>query len=382
MMKLVFLLSIIGIQAFSQGLVVKNATIHVGNGQLFENAILVTEKDKIQFVGFEKDAKINFSGKEIIDAKQAHLYPGLISLYSSIGLTEIDYVRASNDFYEIGSLNTHIRAGVAYNVDSDIIPTLRSNGVLAAQVTPRGGIIAGSSSAVYLNGWTGEEAMIKADEGLHINWPEFYPAGYLADAAKTEFATNRAKEIQKLKVFFTDAKAYHLGTRMPKNLRLESVKGIFNNSQTLFIAANKPKEILEVLAFVKAFEIVKVAIVGANEALPVVNELAKNNVSVVLYRLHNTPPNSEGEVDYAYTLPVKMKNAGVKFAFSYYGDMEAAHSRNLAYVAGTAANYGLTKEEALRAITLTPAQILGIDDKLERLRPVSKLVLSFPKAIF
>jgi len=361
-------LSIISIHTFAQGVVVKNGTIHVGNGQVIEGAILVTEKDKIQFVGLEKDAKIDISGKQTIDAQQGHVYPGLISMYTSIGLTEIDYVRASNDFFEIGSLNAHIRAGIAYNVDSDILPTVLSNGILVAQATPRGGLVAGTSAAMYLNGWTFEEAQIKTDEGLHINWPLFYAEALATDAAKADFATNRTKEILKLKTFFTEAKAYHLGTKTPKNLRFEGVKGVFDSTQSVYIVANKAKEILEVIAFVKEMAFGKPIIVGANEALAVAAELHDQHIPVVLYRVHNTPPTPESDVDYAYTLPAKLMKAGVKFALSYYGDMEAAHSRNLPFIAGTAAAYGLSKEEALAAITSIPATLLGIADKLGTLQ--------------
>lgn len=348
----------------AQNTIIKNATIHVGNGKVIENGILVTEQDKIVFVGLEKDCKLDLKGKQQIDATQGHLYPGIISLYSNIGLIEIDAVRATVDNYEIGDLNSNINAEIAYNLDSDVIPTVRSNGILITQLTPLGGLIGGNSSAMYLSGWNYEEAEIAKNEGLHINWPDFYPYSYASDAEKSEYQTKRAKDIQKLNLFFKEGKAYLASNQSPKNQRFEGLKGIFEGTKTLYVAANKAKEILEIMAFKNEHGINKLAIVGAQEALLVANELAANNIPVILARIHYTPPRSENGVDYSFTLPFELKKAGVKVAISHFGEMEAPLSRNLVFGAGTTAAYGLTKEEALASITSIPAQILGIDKKL------------------
>ncbi|MFN0047607.1 MAG: amidohydrolase family protein [Cytophagales bacterium] len=355
-------------QSLSQGLVFKNATIHVGNGVVIENGILVTEKDKIEFVGLEKDCKIDLSAKKAIAANNSHIYPGLISLYSNAGLIEIEAVRASADYFEIGDVNAHIRAGIAFNIDSDILPTLLSNGVLITQVTPRGAFICGNSDVVYLNGWSVEEARIKADEGMHINWPTFYAPNYASEEAKTEFAANRLKQLQALKQLFLEAKVYDAKLQSTANLRLESLKAIFDDKKTLYIAADQSKEILEIISFVKELGIKKTAIVGAQDALEVAEEMAKNDIYVILKCIHNTPPLAESDVDYIFKLPYQLKKKGVKVALSYSGNMESMNARNLAFLAGSAASYGLSKEEALSSITSIPAQILGLDSEIGSLQ--------------
>ncbi len=350
---------VIQLYAFAQGVVVKNATIHVGNGTVIENGILVTEKDKIVYAGNEKDCTGDLSKKEIIDSKGSHIYPGFISMFTSIGLIELEAVRASADHAEIGELNPHIRANVAYNVDSDILPTLCSNGILTAQITPRGGLITGSSSAMYLSGWTWEEAQIKADEGIHVNWPGFYPGGGASDAAKNEHYDNRNKAIERLKLLFLEAKN-NFNSTSTNNLRLQALYGLFDESRTLYVTANSSKEVLEVIAFTKEAGVKKVVIVGARDALSAAEEIKKSNISSVLARLHETPSLAESDVDYNYKLAYEYKKRGIKVALTYYGEMEAAHSRNLAFIAGTAAKYGLTKEEALACITSVPAEMMGI----------------------
>lgn len=343
-----------------QSFFLKDITIHVGNGQVIENGAVVVENGKIIFSGKEKEINTTLP-EAIIDGKSAHLYPGIISLYTNIGLSEIDYVRASNDHTEVGDFNAHVRAGIAYNVDSDVIPTLRSNGILVAQVTPRGSLVAGMSSVMYLNGWTWEEALVKADEGIHLNWPTQYAYGWQNES---EFSAQRSKNIEKLNSLFESAKSYCLQPTPQTNLRLQSMCGLFTGQTTLYLAANHSKDVMEAVLFAEKYSVKKMAIVGAKNALSISEELKKRDIPVILNRLHDTPTKAEDDYDYSYKLPAQYWQKGVKVAHSYYGDMEVANSRNLAFSAGTSAAFGLEKEAALTAVTLTPAQILGIDHRL------------------
>ena len=338
--------------------IIVGGTIHIGNGVVITDGFIEFANGKIIKIGQAKDLT-DTSGKKIAYYPEKHIYPGLISLYSSIGLNEIDAVRATRDSEEAGSYNPNIRSSVAYNIDSDIIPTVRSNGILMAQVTPRGGIIAGSSSAMLLDGWNAEQALYKANEGIHLNWFSYYPyASQDADKHKDL----RDKNIAQLTNFFTQAKAYKLQINPTKiNLRFEAMKGLFDTTKTLYINAWYTKDIIESVNFALSFGIKKIVIVGAGGSADLLEFLKQNQVKVILYRLHGMPARSEDAVNSVYTLPKILKQAGINFALCYYGDMEEMGSRNLPFTAGTAAAYGISKEDALRSITLSAAEILGIE---------------------
>lgn len=165
----------------SQPIVLRGGTAHIGNGQVIENSIIRFENGKITFVGTSGEF-IPDDNTKIIDAAGKHIYPGLIAANTTIGLSEIEAVRATLDFNETGELNPNVRSIIAYNTDSKIIPTIRSNGVLLAQITPRGGRISGTSSIVELDAWNWEDAAYKTDIGIHLNWPsKFSQTGWWAE---------------------------------------------------------------------------------------------------------------------------------------------------------------------------------------------------------
>jgi imidazolonepropionase-like amidohydrolase len=363
---LVILLSILtGIQAKST--LILNATAHLGNGTVIQNSVIGIKDGKITLIGDAATTRFDKAGyDEVIDAKGKHVYPGFIAPNSTLGLTEIDAVRATIDFREVGTTLPNVRSLIAYNTDSKIIPTVRSNGILLAQVTPRGGIVSGTSSIVMLEGWNWEDAAYKTDDGIHVNWPRIqsrkfldedniYPGPY----EKNKEYTRQTNELKKL---ITDAKAYNeLDTKEEKNLRFEAMKGLFDGTQALYIHVNNVKEIIEAVNFAKSNAIPRVTLVGAKDSWMVTDLLKENNISVIVYRVHDLPERPEDDVDLPYKLPALLQKAGILFCLDNEGDMEAMGTRNLPFLAGTAAAYGLTKEEALMAITLNTAKILGID---------------------
>jgi imidazolonepropionase-like amidohydrolase len=347
---------------------IKNATVHTGDGKVIENATIVMENGKITAVG--KDVVIP-AGAAVTDATGKHVYPGLVLPASTLGLIEISSVRASNDAREIGDMNPNIRSIVAYNTDSKVINTLRSNGILAANIIPQGSFLAGSSSVVQLDAWNWEDAAITMDGGMHLYMPSLMPRptfgrggggfGGPNAGAPTDPVKEGLEKIEQLKSFFKEAKAYLASAdKKETNLKFDAVKNLFDKKQKFYVHANTVKQMLVALDFVKEFGF-DLVIVGASEGWQIADLLKQNNVSVVLNQLHSLPTGEDDDVDQPYKTAAALQKAGVLFAL---GDDDSQNrGRNLAFNAGTAAAYGLTKEEALAAITSNAAKIMGVGDK-------------------
>ena len=341
--------------------IITHATIHVGNGTVLNDASVLFVNGKIKAVGNSVTAP---SDAKVVDATGKQVYPGLILPVSSLGLKEINSgVRGSNDFQEIGENNASIRSIVSYNTDSKITNVLRSNGVLLAHVAPLGDLIEGSSSVVQLDAWNYEDAAYKSDIGMFINMPSLMArrgrGGFMrpqaSDPSKIAF-----EKIEVLKKFFTDAKAYlDEKNHASNNLKFEAVRGLYSGKQKLFIRANEVKQMLLAIDLGKTFGF-NIVLVGAVESLQIASVLAENKIPVILDNQHALPTTEDDDIDQLYKLPAQLKKAGVMFAINDANDQ--AKQRNIGFNAGTAAAYGLDKEEALSAITLNTAKILGLDD--------------------
>jgi imidazolonepropionase-like amidohydrolase len=331
-----------------------NAIIHIGNGQRIAQAYMTVIGNKIGTVSPMAGLSYNPSDFDtVIDLRNKHIWPGIIALNTTIGLREIDAVRSTLDDTETGELNPNVRALVAYNTDSKIIPTLRSNGVLTVQSVPRGKLLSGSSSLFHTNGWNWEDAALKADDGLHIFWPE---SSFQRSPADTTRSNEKAIEnIRKLESLFTEAKNANAN-----HIKLASVKKVLSGKMALYIHAEQARDIADALVFGKKFEIPRLVLVGGSDCWMVAGLLKKYRVPVVLSRLHRLPSNPDEPVDLPFRMPAILRDSGIIVALSYEGGM-AANVRNLSFVAGTAAAYGLNQEDALRMITLNPAIIAGVD---------------------
>jgi imidazolonepropionase-like amidohydrolase len=371
-----FILAMVSATSFSQETVaparahtgytyIKNATIHIGNGKVINNGVIKIKDSKIEAVG--ADIPVPAGEVSVVDAKGKDVYPGLIlPSSSSLGLIEISAIRASNDSRELGELNPNIRSIIAYNTDSKVINTLRSNGILLANIVPDGSLIAGSSSVVQLDAWNWEDAAYKTDEGMHLYMPSMLPrpagvAGAPGAQPQPDPVKEALEKIDGLKSFFKEAKAY-LGNPAPEetNLKFASVKGLYDKSQKLYVHANTVKQMLVALDFVKEFGF-DMVIVGGSDSWKIADLLKQNNVSVILSQPHALPTLADDDVDQPYKTAAMLQKAGVLFSIS--DDDGQTRGRNLAFNAGTAAAYGLSKEEALQAITLNAAKILGVADK-------------------
>jgi len=343
----------------SKRIMLYGATAHLGNGDVIEHSLVILEEGKILTVEDATNIRIDISNAEYYDVIGKHVYPGFILPNSTLGLADIDAVRATRDFDEVGAFNPHVRSIIAYNTDSPIIPTVRTNGVLMAQITPRGGLISGSSSVVEFDAWNWEDALYKENDAIHMNWPKT-PWPY----SKTEHPeVHKAfkKNLKKLHSFFEESKAYAAHEHSKTDQILEAMRGLFDGSKSLFINVRRAKEIQEAVLFAQEMQVKNIVVVGAEDSWRLADFLAENNVSVILNRVHSLPIRAAEDVDIAYKKAKILYDAGVLYCLNYDGDMERMGSRNLPFTAGTTAAYGLTKEEALMSITLNPAKILGID---------------------
>lgn len=349
--------------AQTQTFALTNATVHIGNGQVIENGMVVVSGGKI--VDVRPNAAI--ADVKIYDCKGKHIYPGLILSSSNLGLVEVGSVRATVDATELGELNPNVRSIVAYNTDSKVTNTLRTNGILLANIVPQGGLISGSSSIVQLDAWNWEDAIIAADKNIHFRMPSLLNRRgggrgfFFAQQPAGDPVKRGLEQIESVKGFFREAKAYLAESKHEAtNLKFESVRGLFDKSKKLFIHCDIVKEMLIAIDFAKEFGF-DVVVVGAADSWQIADLLKQNNIAVVLNQLHDLPVMADDDVDQPFKTPSILQKAGVLFSIN--DDDGNTRQRNLAFNAGTAAAYGLTKEQALSAITLNAATILGVADK-------------------
>ena len=335
----------------SEAIMIVGATAHIGDGTVIENSAIGFKDGKITFVGKASDA--NQSGHKVVDAKGKHVYPGLIAGNTTIGLTEIGAVRATRDNSEVGIYNPSIRSIIAYNTDSRVTPTVRSNGVLLAQVAPNGGWISGQSSIVQLDAWNWEDAAYKMDDGIWMSFP--FPYSFRGGLKASK---DYDKQVQGFKDFFKEAKAYTEGTPTTKNLKFEAMRGLFDGSKQLFIKVDYVKAMMGAIEFAEEFG-VKYVLVGARDAWQMTEVLKAHDVKIMLRRTQRLPSHSHEDVDQPFKTPIALENAGITYCLMFNDYWQ---TRNLPFQAGQAVPFGLDKEAALKSITLNAAKILGIDD--------------------
>ncbi len=343
----------------SESILIVGATAHLGTGTAIENSAIGFEDGKITFVGSATDAdKTAFT--EVIEATGKHIYPGFIAPNNQLGLIEIEAVRSTRDDREVGYMNPSIRSIIAYNTDSKVTPTIRSNGVLMSQVTPLGGRISGQSSVVQLDAWNWEDATVNTDEGVWLSWPRYYTwTGWWAEPGNIKMNKNYNKQVQEIKDYFKEAKAYASADKpTATNLKFEAMKGLFDKTKKLYVRVSFSKAMMETVNFAKA-EGVEVVLVGANDAWMITDFLKKNNTNLILSQTHRLPSREDEDVDMPYKIPKILSDAGITFALSM---KDMWQQRNLPFQAGHAIGYGLDYEKAVQAITLSPAKIMGISD--------------------
>lgn len=367
LLVLIFSISITAQQApaskQSKSILILNGTAHLGNGKVIENSAIGFKDGKLTLVADATAIRLQNGAYDItIDAKGKQVYPGFIAPNSTLGLVEIDAVKSSDDESEIGNMNPHVRSLIAYNAESKVIETVRPNGILIAQITPRGGRISGTSSVVQLDAWNWQDAVMKENDGIHLNFPAtFNQSGWWAEPGGTTLNKDYAKQVDEIKTFLSDSKAYLGAASKDRNLIFESVKGLFDGSQTLFIHADNELQIVDAINLAKSNGVTKIVIVGGFEAYKVADILKENNVGVLLRRVHDMPEYDDQDVNLPYKMAKILTDKGIIVGLENSGAMERMNTRNLPFLAGTCAAYGLDKEQALQLITSNTAKLLGID---------------------
>ncbi len=342
-------------------------TIHTGTGEVIENGTIAFTAGKITAVGKSSDIKIDKAGYEIIDVSGKQIYPGLIFPNTSLGLIEFGSgVEVASDDQEIGELNPNVRAIAAYNTDSQVIPVIRSNGILLAQIIPVGTLLPGTSSVVQLDAWNWEDAAYKIDNGIQMGWPRKAVVARrraTVDVSQTTPSGPSAydKSVESLEKMFSDAVAYSaIEKPIDENLRLESLRGLFNGTKTLFISAPESKGIIAAVSFGKRYGVKKMVLTNADESAWAVKDFLKeNNIPILLTDPLSLPKNDYSDTKLPFKLAAMFKKAGILVGLTYTNQAYG----NLPFAAGETVAYGLTKEEALQTVTLNSAKILGIDDK-------------------
>jgi imidazolonepropionase-like amidohydrolase len=345
-----------------------NATIHPVSGPVIENGTLVFDKGKIVALGANVTVP---TGAETIDLKGAHVYPGLIDARSQLGLVEIDAVRATRDVTETGTINPNIRAEVSVNPESEILPVTRANGVTTAITMPDGGIISGTAAAIMLDGWTWEEMTLRAPVGMIVNWPNMtINTSRFERRSEEDQKKDRDKAIGALENAFKDARAYWKAKRAEgaegvpyhkTDLRWEAMGPVLDKTIPVLMDAEELQQIEAAVAWADQ-EGVRLVIMGGYDSWRAADLLKAKGVAVIVNPILRLPWRTWEAYDQPQQLPKKLFDAGVKFCIAAEG--ATSNERNLPYNAAMAAGHGLPKDEALKAVTLYPAQILGIDNRV------------------
>jgi len=343
-----------------EAICIEGATAHLGNGEVIENSLIMFEGGKLTFVG-SANTKIARKG-ETIKGKGKHVYPGFIAMSSALGLVEVDAVRASDDQDELGDLLPHVRSQIAYNAESKVVESMRPNGILLGQITPNGGRISGSSSVMQFDAWNWEDATVKVDDGIHLNWPGAFRRGrwWLGEPRGYQPNKDYQKEISEVTTFMKNALAYGKDASKEMNQAFAAMQGLFDGSQKLYVYADSEKEIIDAVSTAKNNGVKHVVLVGGYHAHKAGDFLKKNNVAVVVRAPHNLPGFDDDDYDLPYKLPKLLAEAGLLVTLQTDGSV--FQTRNLPFYAGQVAGQGLDAEKALQMITSNAAQILGIDD--------------------
>lgn len=347
----------------SKAIVLFGGTAHIGNGTVIENAMIGFENGILKFVVPGKLARIDVSDYEQIDVSGQHVYPGFILPNSQIGLQEISAVQATIDKSDVAQYSPNVRSQIAFNTDSKLIPTIRFNGILILECAPVGNRISGTSSVMNLDAWNWEDATLKKDIGVHLNWPS--SISYVFDESSWSYKKDKnpkyKNSLNELNDFFDEALSYYQSDSPPINLKYEAMKGLFSDEKILFIHADGTKEIIESVRFAQGFGIKRIVIETGTASIDAAPFLAENNIPVVLQKLHSLPDNDDMEYDLPYRMAHILNDAGVSVSLGY---KSFSSTRNLPFLAGTAVAYGVDYEEAVQMISLNTAKILGIDKEV------------------
>ncbi len=358
----------------TQPIILRGGDLYTVSQGVLPATDLIFENGRITRIGVDLTIP---EGGRVIDVTGQQVYPGLIAPWSGLGLVEIGSVRATVDLNEVGRVHPEVMAHIGYNTDSEIIPTVRANGITTALIVPKGGVVSGRSSLMNLDGWNFEDAAEKLNVGVHINWPsERVVNAWWMEKSAEEQKKDNSENRRRLLETFEQAHSYYLAKKadpsIEKDLRWEAMVPLFTREMPLFVHANDFRQIEQAAAFSKKYDL-KMILVGGRDSYLLTRLLVENDIPVIMNRLHTTPAHEDDAYDLPYRLPSLLSEAGVKFCIS--SGSGATGTMNLPFQAGQAVAYGLSRAAALRAITLAPAEILGVADDLGSLEVGKKATL-------
>jgi imidazolonepropionase-like amidohydrolase len=366
----------------AQELAIIGGTVHPVSGPPIENAMVVVRDGRIAQVGAGFAAP---AGAQVVDAKGLHVYPGLFDAFSQLGLTEIDSVSATVDSSEIGSFNPHLSTATAVHPAAEAIPVSRENGITHTLAAPsagggRGGggsVIPGQAAVVHLDGWTVEEMLIQDRAVMVVAWPSLETRSFdfatfsVRERSYTEAVKEYEKKVDELRDWLDAARHYRQAAtagstaKFADNLELAALSRVLDGGQKVLVVANGARAIRDAVAFAEE-QGLDLVLAGGNEAWKEKQLLAEKGVPVILSNAQRLPGADDEGYDQPFTAPAELVAAGVKIAF---GSFDSAQSRRLPYAAATAAAHGLSREEALRAVTVNAAEMLGLADRLGVIEP-------------
>ena len=352
-------------------ILLKGGILHTISGDVLKGYDLLFANGKI--VRIDKEI-LPSPETEVIDIYDIHVTPGFIVPVSQLGLVEIGQVKQSRDFAEIGDINPNVRANVSYNPDSEIIPVTRSNGVLIANVNPASGRISGQSSLMMLDGWTWENATLMHPTALHLNWPNMrISKGKTPKDTEKKQREKIQKEIQALDDFIREAKAYDKRTsvkllnadeKQVVDIRLASMKPYIRGTKPFFIHANEVRQMEAAIRWGNKHQL-DIVIVGGRDSWRITDMLVHYNIPIILQSVLATPMRRFEPIHRPYETPKLLAEKGVRFCIApQTGYPHNGNIRNLPYEAAMAVRHGLDMEDGLRAITLSAAEILGVEEKV------------------
>ncbi|GMR13053.1 MAG: amidohydrolase [Gemmatimonadota bacterium] len=359
-------------QAQTRTIAIVGGEIHTLNGPPIANGTVVIENGRITAVGAAVSAP---EGADIIDARDLRVYPGMFDSFSQIGLREINAVDVTNDVQEGGDFNPHLAAATAVHPASEHIPVTRANGITHALTAPsasRGGI-GGQASAIHLDGWTIEEMLIERTVGLVMSFPSiqtrrcstfgcFGPAGPYSEAEESY-----EEAMDQVRGWFDDARRFRQAAdagSTRRDLKMEAMGRVLDGEVPLLVLADRARDIRNAVGFAEEQD-VRIVIVSGRDAWKEADFLAEHDVPVLLRATQNVPPNRDDPYYTTFSGPAKLYEAGVRFAMTSWASAGPnPPSRTLPYEAANSVSFGLSEEEALKAITRYPAEILGLGDDL------------------
>lgn len=346
----------------SQPILLKGGDLYTVSGGVMTSTDLLFDNGRITQIGPNLDVP---EGALVIDVTGKHVYPGLIDANTSIGLIEIGAVRATDDRAEVGSVTPEASAYIAYNTDSEVIPVNRSAGVTTVLSIPLGSGIRGLSALMNLDGWTREDATVKPITALHIAWPRarVISSPYIG-MTPDEQREQSKKRRERIYEAFDEAYAYYLTRRSDEaakiDTRWEALAPVFDQELPVIVHATSARQIDQAVAFAQQYKL-DLILSDAREAYRRLDLLKKHKIPVILYQMHSMPVREDDDYDITFKLPRLLDEAGVAYCIA---TRSHTLSRNLAIQAGQAVAFGLSPDAALRAVTLSPAEILGVSDAL------------------